>query len=253
LEYYAGILFLTTNRVGDFDEAFTSRIHISLEYKALDEDQTRKVFRVNLDRIEERFRRSERKLTMDDNIPIYVTDYWREYPEARWNGRQIRNACQTALALAEFEAQGGQHNAIVDPDAVVNLDVKHFKLVAKAYLNFIEYLKSIYKIYADEKAAEDHIRASVESRDLLNPLTLSSKFDPLRSWVQRSKWSSSIIFKETTTLKVKQDINNSRHQILVELKIACRISTISRRHTALHFTRKSCPKFSNSLYTPIIH
>lgn len=30
LEYYKGILFLTTNRIGTFDEAFKSRIHISL-------------------------------------------------------------------------------------------------------------------------------------------------------------------------------------------------------------------------------
>jgi SpoVK/Ycf46/Vps4 family AAA+-type ATPase len=30
LEYYKGLLFLTTNRVGTFDEAFTSRVHISL-------------------------------------------------------------------------------------------------------------------------------------------------------------------------------------------------------------------------------
>jgi hypothetical protein len=124
---------------------------------------------------------------MDDNIPIYVTDYWRGHPKARWNGRQIRNACQTALALVEFEAQGGQHDAIVDPDAVINLDVKHFKLVAKAYLNFIEYLKSIYKIYADEKAAEDLIRASVEKGDLPNPLTISSKFESLRSWVPKEQ------------------------------------------------------------------
>jgi hypothetical protein len=124
---------------------------------------------------------------MDDNIPIYVTDYWRDHPKARWNGRQIRNACQTALALAEFEAQGGQHDAIVDPDAVINLDVKHFQLVAKAYLNFIEYLKSIYKIYADEKAAEDLIRASVEKGDLPNPLTISSKFESLRSWVPKEQ------------------------------------------------------------------
>jgi hypothetical protein len=124
---------------------------------------------------------------MDDNIPIYVTDYWRGHPKARWNGRQIRNACQTALALAEFEAQGGQHDAIIDPDAVISLDVKHFKLVAKAYLNFIEYLKSIYKIYADEKAAEDLIRASVEKGDLPNPLTISSKFDSLGSWVPKEQ------------------------------------------------------------------
>lgn len=30
LEYYKGILFLTTNRIGTFDEAFKSRIHLSL-------------------------------------------------------------------------------------------------------------------------------------------------------------------------------------------------------------------------------
>ena len=30
MEYYKGLLFLTTNRVGTFDEAFKSRVHISL-------------------------------------------------------------------------------------------------------------------------------------------------------------------------------------------------------------------------------
>ena len=34
LEYYSGILFLTTNRVGTMDEAFKSRIHISLYCKS---------------------------------------------------------------------------------------------------------------------------------------------------------------------------------------------------------------------------
>jgi len=33
LEYYSGILFLTTNRVGTIDEAFKSRIHVSLYCK----------------------------------------------------------------------------------------------------------------------------------------------------------------------------------------------------------------------------
>ena len=35
LEYYSGILFLTTNRVGALDPAFKSRIHISLYYPNL--------------------------------------------------------------------------------------------------------------------------------------------------------------------------------------------------------------------------
>lgn len=37
LEYFTGMLFLTTNRVGAFDEAFKSRIHISLYYPPLGE------------------------------------------------------------------------------------------------------------------------------------------------------------------------------------------------------------------------
>ncbi|KAI8945831.1 hypothetical protein F4801DRAFT_597344 [Xylaria longipes] len=54
LEYYAGVLFLTTNRLGDFDEAFASRIHMSLHYPDLDQDSTRKVFELNLERIRKR-------------------------------------------------------------------------------------------------------------------------------------------------------------------------------------------------------
>jgi len=39
LEYYQGILFLTTNRVDEFDAAFQSRIHFSILYPALDSKQ----------------------------------------------------------------------------------------------------------------------------------------------------------------------------------------------------------------------
>lgn len=38
LEQYQGIMFLTTNRVGIFDDAFLSRIHVGLLYKALSDD-----------------------------------------------------------------------------------------------------------------------------------------------------------------------------------------------------------------------
>lgn len=37
LEYYKGIFFPTTNRVGDFDEAVCSRIHLFLKYDKLEE------------------------------------------------------------------------------------------------------------------------------------------------------------------------------------------------------------------------
>ena len=35
LEYYEGIMFLSTNRVGDFDDAIQSRIHHAVRYDPL--------------------------------------------------------------------------------------------------------------------------------------------------------------------------------------------------------------------------
>ena len=53
LEYYSGILFLTTNRVGAFDQAFRSRIHVSLFYPKTEEDATVKIWGMNFDRAEQ--------------------------------------------------------------------------------------------------------------------------------------------------------------------------------------------------------
>ena len=33
IEYYQGMLFLTTNRLAEFDPAFHNRIHINIEYE----------------------------------------------------------------------------------------------------------------------------------------------------------------------------------------------------------------------------
>jgi SpoVK/Ycf46/Vps4 family AAA+-type ATPase len=41
LEYYRGIMFLTTNRVNDFDPAMQSRIHLAIKYPPLSKE-TRK-------------------------------------------------------------------------------------------------------------------------------------------------------------------------------------------------------------------
>ncbi|KAF6831645.1 hypothetical protein CMUS01_07262 [Colletotrichum musicola] len=53
LEYYEGILFLTTNRVGTFDEAFKSRIHMSLYYPPLNHIQTSKIWKTNIKKVQE--------------------------------------------------------------------------------------------------------------------------------------------------------------------------------------------------------
>ena len=45
LEYYEGILFLTTNRMGTFDAAFKSRIHLAIRYYPLSFETRRDLWR----------------------------------------------------------------------------------------------------------------------------------------------------------------------------------------------------------------
>ncbi|KAL1966372.1 hypothetical protein VTN77DRAFT_4514 [Rasamsonia byssochlamydoides] len=54
LEYYKGLLFLTTNRVGSFDEAFISRIHLSLYYPGLNKSQNLAIWEMNLEKTQNR-------------------------------------------------------------------------------------------------------------------------------------------------------------------------------------------------------
>ncbi|KAK8035739.1 hypothetical protein PG991_001812 [Apiospora marii] len=107
MEYYTGVLFLTTNRVGVFDEAFTSRIHISLYYPPLERDATIQIFQKNWARIQSRYEKNNRKLEINQpEITQFAMDYFDANKDGRWNGRQIRNAFQSALALAELDALG---------------------------------------------------------------------------------------------------------------------------------------------------
>lgn len=160
MEYYTGILFLTTNRVGDFDEAFTSRIHISLYYPQLSHKKTVDVFTINMDMIEERCRERGRKIEIDRvKIGSFAAKHFEDFPKARWNGRQIRNACQTALALAEFEAQGNSHKVVHNPDVVVKLSDNHFEVVRDAYVEFTKYMNDVYGANASRRAKDNYIRA----------------------------------------------------------------------------------------------
>lgn len=170
LEYYAGVLFLTTNRIGDFDEAFSSRIHISLYYPPLKRSSTRKIFDLNLRNIQQRIEERGVEIEVEhDQILGWAVDYWRRNKKMRWNGRQIRNACQTALALAEFDAQHptgstpdeatGQEEGTVEKTAKIKLTIGHLETVAKAYLEFMRYLHEIYGKDAERRAKAMGIRA----------------------------------------------------------------------------------------------
>ena len=90
LEYYEGILFLTTNRITTFDPAFKSRVHLALKYNALTATARKELF-INFIK-----RTSKDAPTLDDATidRLAAVDI---------NGRQIKNAVRTASALAKDE------------------------------------------------------------------------------------------------------------------------------------------------------
>ncbi|KAK8071311.1 P-loop containing nucleoside triphosphate hydrolase [Apiospora hydei] len=92
MEYYRGILFLTTNRVGQFDDAFVSRIHLIIHYSPLGEPERRKIWTQFFEKLE------------DERDDISITSRARKYvlhdPEindVKWNGREIRNGKKLTL------------------------------------------------------------------------------------------------------------------------------------------------------------
>ncbi|OLN86698.1 ATPase family AAA domain-containing protein 3B 2 [Colletotrichum chlorophyti] len=86
LEYYSGILFMTTNRVRTFDDAFKSRIHVPLKYVDLPRESRLKVWKNFLDNVE-------------GGVDIDEAGY-EKLAEGKLNGRQIKNVVRTAKSLA---------------------------------------------------------------------------------------------------------------------------------------------------------
>ncbi|ETS80035.1 hypothetical protein PFICI_07564 [Pestalotiopsis fici W106-1] len=171
MEYYSGVLFLTTNRVGVFDEAFTSRIHISLYYPPLTRSQTLEIFKKNWERILARSKEDSRQIDINQSeITEFAMDYFDNNKQGRWNGRQIRNAFQSALAMAEFQILGMEgvnedDNVVSDdqkPVQTVQLGKRHFEDVAAAYKSFIDYLNNVYGAGSARRARENMWRFDPE-------------------------------------------------------------------------------------------
>jgi SpoVK/Ycf46/Vps4 family AAA+-type ATPase len=101
IEYYQGLLFLTTNRKDEFDEAFYNRIHVTIKYPELDAQARTNIWRY--------------LLTKKRNA-IKLDDRWSDHDfgilgDLRCNGRDIRNLIRTAYGYANSQRKelGVQH------------------------------------------------------------------------------------------------------------------------------------------------
>lgn len=110
LEYFRGILFLTTNRVRTFDEAFQSRIHVSLRYLDLTSDAKRQIWVAFLKKARAGSPYLEVAAADASDAKPAITsglkrDELHELGEKPVNGRQIKNVVRTANALATARKQ----------------------------------------------------------------------------------------------------------------------------------------------------
>lgn len=158
LEYYSGILFLTTNRVGTIDDAFRSRLHLPLYYPKLTEKQTRKIFMHNFVRIADinKDRKSKELLEFDYEKSKKSIINWaiKTRKNLEWNGRQIRKAFQTVLALSEFRAKNSSNES-----KILTVTKKDFKIVANASIQFNQYLLATHGKNEDQIAGREYVRA----------------------------------------------------------------------------------------------
>lgn len=90
LEYHEGVVFLTTNRIRDFDSAFLSRVHLRIQYPPLNPVSREKIWRTTLRNVKEA----------------------QEWPEDKYqylaetfilNGREIANLSRTALSISQTD------------------------------------------------------------------------------------------------------------------------------------------------------
>ncbi|KAH7126025.1 ATPase [Dactylonectria macrodidyma] len=150
LEYYDGILILTSNRVGTFDEAFMSRIQLNLRYKNLVQDQRRQIWENFINRLEkpepEQNAETDTGCLVADgpqpntNLGVdtqSMRDQLDKLAEPPLNGREIRNLISTARQLAMFRKK--------------KMGYEHLKAVMMEGDKFNAYLKDLRKGFsADE-------------------------------------------------------------------------------------------------------
>lgn len=114
LEYFHGIMFLTSNRVSTFDPAIKSRIHLALQYLPPTREIRKAIWKNRMKIVPKECLAYETEAELDKALT--------EIAEHDMNGREIANAINTGLTLAKDE--GGK------------LSLDHLMIMVKAWKTF---------------------------------------------------------------------------------------------------------------------
>ncbi|KAI1466490.1 uncharacterized protein F4812DRAFT_465752 [Daldinia caldariorum] len=144
LEYYEGILILTSNRVGTFDEAFKSRIQLAIHYSDLSFYQRTEIWKNFISRLEDIEEEEMDAADLRDNIENLA--------QFKMNGREIRNAITNARQYTRWQRKQ-QRNP-----ANCKLDYSKMKLIIDTSIKFDDYIKELNGEY-ENVAVDEGLRA----------------------------------------------------------------------------------------------
>ncbi|KAK0194293.1 P-loop containing nucleoside triphosphate hydrolase protein [Armillaria mellea] len=128
LEYHRGVLFLTTNRISSFDEAFLSRFSIAIKYRELDCAGRYVVWRKFFEMagsiiVEDRMVSVKKRSSMVSQVDLENLSL------KNFNGRTIKNIVRTAQALALSDKQP--------------LAINHVQTVLRAQEKFLDEFSTV--------------------------------------------------------------------------------------------------------------
>ncbi|KAK4172035.1 ATPase family AAA domain-containing protein 3B [Triangularia setosa] len=135
LEYYTGILILTTNRVTTFDDAFKSRIHIPIRYTNLSVESRKMIWKNFCSKV-------PGGVDIDDKGLEQLAEF-------DLNGRQIKNAVKAAESLAAFDG--------------IKLDLKQLLQINKIQAMFEKDMSSHSGV---DYTAPGHFRKDADQRNM---------------------------------------------------------------------------------------
>ncbi|OTA96207.1 hypothetical protein M434DRAFT_141672 [Hypoxylon sp. CO27-5] len=178
MEYFPGLLFLTSNGIGLFDEAVMSRIHLAVRYDRPTDEQRKQIWRSLFDKLEEDRRLARQRVHTASVITgrqgeevkpeIIIPETTRDIALSKneyavnfqLNGRDIRNILLSAISLARYESIGNSGSG--KRPAVIKVTAEQLERVLKNKEDFNNDYKHTTGFYPDQMAAEKFMRA--ESR-----------------------------------------------------------------------------------------
>lgn len=136
LEYYDGVLILTTNRLKTFDIAVQSRVYFAIKHKDLDDKQKKAIYKTFIEQLTDDNTTNKQQLLgwVDDDEQ---TEEYGGSPFEELNGRQIRAVLFSAASIPQ-------------DDSHKRLKLDHIRKFLRETTNFVKDMEYMMQIARGE-------------------------------------------------------------------------------------------------------